>query len=90
VVLRHSRLKWYGLNASDPSMPQLSIHGAKWKLYIYIHYKHGSLWGNFQLVMWFHFISIEANFLILVSLYAKPKFCTLFENWSINLHEKYI
>lgn len=33
VVLKHSRLKWSGLDASDPSMAQLSIHGAKWNLY---------------------------------------------------------
>jgi hypothetical protein len=40
VVLKHSRLKWLGLNASDPSMVQLLIHGAKMKslyiIYIYL------------------------------------------------------
>jgi hypothetical protein len=29
MVLKHSRLKWSRLDASDPSMVQLSIHGAK-------------------------------------------------------------
>ncbi len=95
MVLKHSRLKWFGLDGNDPSIVQLLVHGAKWNIYtsyifIYFHYKHGSLWGSFQLVMWFHFIFIVVNFLILVSLYAKPKFCTLFEKWSINSHEKSI
>jgi hypothetical protein len=29
VVLKHSRLKWFGLDSSDPSMAQLLVHGAK-------------------------------------------------------------
>jgi hypothetical protein len=29
IVLKHSRLKWFGLDANDPSMVQLLVHGAK-------------------------------------------------------------